>query len=62
MSSAPTYWKRNKVIRWHQIPKPGRVFSMVIAEVLFVGRWQTAHSFSLSQPAHADTRDEMGNF
>jgi len=35
---------------------------MVIAEVLFVGRWQTAHSFSLSQPAHADTRDEMGNF
>ena len=34
-------------MRWHQIAKPDRVFSMMIAEVLFVGRWQTAHGFSL---------------
>jgi len=48
-------------MRWHQIAKPDRVFSMMIAEVLFVGRWQTAHSFSLSQPAHTEVRDEMAN-
>jgi hypothetical protein len=35
-----------RVIRWHHIAKPGRVFSMMIAEVLAVGRWRTAHSFS----------------
>jgi hypothetical protein len=29
---------------------------MMIAEVLFVGRWQTARSFSLSQRAHAEVR------
>lgn len=34
-------------MRRHQIAKPDRVFSMMIAEVLFVGRWQKAHSFSL---------------
>ena len=35
-------------MRWHQIAKPDRVFSvMITAAVLAVGRWQTAHSFSL---------------
>jgi len=48
-------------MRWHQIAKPDRVFSMMIAEVLFVGRWQTAHNFSLSQPAHAEVRGETAN-
>jgi hypothetical protein len=47
LGSIPSYWKRDKIMRWHQIAKPDRVFSMMIAEVLFVGRWQTAHSFSL---------------
>ena len=61
VSSVPPYWKHNKVKRWHQIATQGRVFSMMIAEVLFVGRWQTAHSFSPSQPAHAEVRDEMAN-
>ncbi len=34
-------------MRWHQIAKPDRVFSMMIDEVLFVAGWQTAHGFSL---------------
>ena len=34
---------------------------MLIPEVLAVGRWQTAHSFSLSQPAHAEVRGETVN-
>jgi hypothetical protein len=34
---------------------------MVIAEALSAGAWQTAHSFSLSQPAHAKFQGEMAN-
>jgi hypothetical protein len=30
LGSIPPYWKRDKIIRWQQIAKPDRVFSMMI--------------------------------
>ena len=47
-------------MRWHKTAKPGRVFSMMVAPLLFVGPGE--QSFSIPQPALAEVRGEMANY